>query len=213
MRASTSASARPRVRRPARGPSATIDDDAARARRDLARGRCPGRPRAEAAASNQPCEHPLCTHQRSFERLRRSLTAPHQLRHVRNPPKRGFAAHPLRTRSEILRNLPTNPQTEVSLRIHCQSLEDNDAKGGLNKTRDSSASGGFRWNKTRACTSTSACPRASTTQRGFAAIPVSAAAAAAAAAVRLVFMRTNAASRVPKPPTASTRVLVNTVSS
>jgi hypothetical protein len=56
-----------------------------------------------------------------------------------------------------------------------------------------------------------ACPRASTTQRGFAAIPVSA--AAAAAAVRLVFMRTNAASRVPKPPTASTRVLVNTVSS
>ena len=82
-------------------------------------------------------------------------------------------------------------------------------------TRDGSASGSFRWNQTRACTSTSACPRASTTQRGFAAIPVSAAAAAAAAAaaVRLVFMRTNAASRVPKPPTASTRVLVNTVSS
>jgi hypothetical protein len=134
MRARTSASARPRVRRGARGPSATIDD-AARARRNLARGRCPGRPRAEAAASNQPCEHPLCTHQRSFERLRRSLTAPHQLQHVRNPPKRGFAAHPLRTRSEILRNLPKNPQTEVSLRIHCQSLEDNDAKGGLNKGR------------------------------------------------------------------------------
>ena len=100
MRARTSASARPRVRRGARGPSATIDD-AARARRDLARGRCPGRPRAEAAASNQPCEHPLCTHQRSFERLRRSLTAPHQLRHVRNPPKRGFAAHPQRDFEEI----------------------------------------------------------------------------------------------------------------
>jgi hypothetical protein len=79
-------------------------------------------------------------------------------------------------------------------------------------TRDGSASGSFRWNQTRVCTSASACPRASTTQRGFAAIPVSAA-AAAAAAVRLVFMRTNAASRVPKPPTASTRVLVNTVSS
>ena len=78
-------------------------------------------------------------------------------------------------------------------------------------TRDGSASGSFRWNQTRVCTSASACPRASTTQRGFAAIPVSA--AAAAAAVRLVFMRTNAASRVPKPPTVSTRVLVNTVSS
>jgi hypothetical protein len=82
-------------------------------------------------------------------------------------------------------------------------------------TRDGSASGSFRWNQTRVCTSESTCPpRASTTQRGFAAIPVSAAAAAAAAAaVRLVFMRTNAASRVLKPPTASTRVLVNTVSS
>ena len=47
-------------------------------------------------------------------------------------------------------------------------------------TRDGSASGSFRWNQTRVCTSESACPpRASTTQRGFAAIPVSAAAAAA----------------------------------
>jgi hypothetical protein len=52
---------------------------------------------------------------------------------VRNPPKRGFAAHPQRDFEEFA--LPKNPQTEVSLRIHCQSLEDNDAKGGLNKGR------------------------------------------------------------------------------
>jgi hypothetical protein len=75
-------------------------------------------------------------------------------------------------------------------------------------TRDGSASGSFRWNQTRVCTSASACPRASTTQRGFAAIPVSA--AAAATAVRLVFMRPNAVSRVLKRPSASARIVVDT---